>query len=238
MNRIFSGIVVLILRAALTTLLFEGSAAAAAAEVELPRGIRITSESKTHVHANISELRTEDFPALARVHALFTVYFRGHGATDEKLKALAQLRFTNLSCVVFTDCPLVTDKGIEYLSQISALTNLGLRVMSISDIACVTMATKMRLHEVNMPKCTNVTLRGLLKMAQSKTIGFLGFSVGKLHQNDLIEIISKSAPQLARIHIDMDGSSEALLDLPALRQAAEAKMIKLFAVRNQRVRKL
>jgi len=219
---------------ALTTPLFEGSAG----ELELPRGISITSESKTHVHANISELRTEDFPALARIHALFTVYFRGHGATDEKLKALAQLRFTNLSCVVFTDAPLVTDKGIEYLLQISSVTNLGLRGMSISDTACVTLATKMRLHGVNMPKCTNVTLHGLLTIAQSKTIDSLGFSVGKMNQNDLIEIISKSAPQLARMDVDMDGSSEALLDLPALRQAAEAKMIKLFAVRNKQVRRL
>jgi len=48
--------------------------------------------------------RSRGLPALEKIHALFTVYFDGQGATDEKLKALAQLRFTNLACVVFTDC--------------------------------------------------------------------------------------------------------------------------------------
>ena len=94
-----------------------------AAELKLPAGIIITSESTTHVHAVISDLRVHEFPALAKLPALFTVYFDGRGATDEKLKALAQLRFTNLACVVFTDCHLVTDRGIEHLSQIPTLTS-------------------------------------------------------------------------------------------------------------------
>ena len=119
---------------ALTTPLFDGSAA----ELKLPRGITIISESTTHVHAVISELHIKDFPALAKIHALFTVYFDGPEATDEKLKALAQLRFTNLACVVFTDCPLVTDKGVEHLSQIPTLSRLGLRQMSVTDAACET----------------------------------------------------------------------------------------------------
>jgi hypothetical protein len=204
----------------------------------LPRGIRITSESKTHVHANISGLDIKDFPALERIHALFTVYFDGQGATDEKLKALTQLRFTNLACVVFTDCPLVTDKGIEYVSQISSVTNLGLRGMSISDAACVTMAARIRLHGVNMPRCTNVTVNGLLKMAQSKTIESLGFTIGRMTQADLIRIIKTAGPQLNRMDIDMDGTDEGRLNLAELRQAATAKSIMLYAVRNRRVSSL
>src|ERR1041384_4454391 len=98
-----------------------------AADLGLPSGIVITSESRTHVHANISALAIVDYPALAKIHALYTVYLDGDGATDAKLKALAQLRFTNLVCVVFTDCPFVTDKGIEHLSQIPTLHSLGLR---------------------------------------------------------------------------------------------------------------
>jgi len=80
----------LTLLVALTTSLFESSAA----EIELPPGVIVTSESKTHVHALISGLHTWDFPALVRIHALFTVYFDERGATDEKLKALSQIRFT------------------------------------------------------------------------------------------------------------------------------------------------
>jgi len=207
-------------------------------DVKLPDGIRITSPSKTHVHANISELAIPDLPALTNIHALFTVYFDGVGATDEKLKALTQLRFTNLACVVFTDCPLVTDKGIEYVSQITSVTNLGLRGMSISDAACVTMAARMRLHEVYMPGCPHVTLAGLLKMAQSKTIHSLGFSLGKMKQNDLLEIINKSDPHLTRIDINMDGSSERRLDSPALRAAAKERKIKLYAIRNRHCKEL
>lgn len=209
----------------------------ATAKLKVPPGVIITSESETHVHALISELRIKDYPALTNIHALFTVYFKGNGATDEKLKALAQLRFTNLACVVFTDCPLVTDKGIEHLSQISTVTNLGLRQMTISDAACATITAKIRLHEVYMPKCINVTVNGLLQMAQSKTIESLGFSVGKLGQNDLIHIISTAGPKLGRMDIDMDGAQEERLDLPALRRAADAKKIRLFAVRNRNVTK-
>ena len=62
-----------------------------AADLAPPPGVRITSQSKTHVHADVSRLRTEDFPKLAKIHALYTAYFEGNGATDEKLKALALL---------------------------------------------------------------------------------------------------------------------------------------------------
>ncbi len=209
-----------------------------AADLELPPGVKVTSESKTHVHANISALRTEDFPALAKIHALYTVYLDGDGATDEKMKALAQLRFTNLVCVVFTDCPLVTDKGIEHLSQIPTLHSLGLRQMAVTDAACDTMTKRMRLRGANMPNCTNVTVGGLLTMAQSERMESLGFSVGQMTQADLIRIIQTAGPKLSRLDIEMVEAAEGRLDFPALRQVAEAKKIRLFAVRNRHVKKL
>ena len=220
--------------AALTTTPFHS----VAAEPKLPSSIVITSESTTHVHAVISDLRVHEFPALTKLPALFTVYFNGRGATDEKLKALAQLRFTNLACVVFTDCHLVTDRSIEYLSQIHTLTRLGLRQMSITDVACDTMVRRMRLVGVNMPNCTNVTVKGLLKMAQSPTMESLGFSVGAMGQDDLLGLIRTAGPKLNRMDIEMVQSAEARLDLPALRQAGEAKRIKLYAVRDKLVRNL
>src|SRR5205807_1603256 len=136
---------------------------------------------------------TEDFRSLTNIHALYTVYFDGGGATDEKLKALAQLRFTNLTSIVFTDCNLVTDSGLEHLSQISTLEGLGLRGMSITDAACETMATKMRLIEINMPRCPEVTAKGLLRLAHCETIESLGFSVGTMSQDDLIRLVSTAA---------------------------------------------
>jgi len=140
--------------------------------------------------------------------------------------------------VVFTDCPLVTDKGIESLSRIPTLERLGLRQMSITDAACETMVKKMHLRNVNMPGCTNVTVDGLLKLAQSETMESLGFSAGKMTQQDLIRLISTAAPKLNRMDIEMVQSSEQRLDLPALRREAAPKKIQLFAVRNKHARKL
>ncbi len=209
-----------------------------AAELKLPPEIIITSESTTHVHAVISDLPVQEFPTLTKIHALFTVYFDGKGATDDKMKALAQLQFTNLACVVFTACPLVTDRGVEYLSQIPTLTELGLRQMSITDGACDTMVRRMRLTEVNMPNCTNVTVNGLLKMAQSETLESLGFSVGRMTQDELLRVIRTAGPKMNRMDIEMVPSAESRLDFPALRQAVEAKGIKLYVVRNKHVTKL
>jgi len=224
----------LMLAAVLAAPLFHASAA----EPKLPPAIIITSKSTTHVHAVISDLRVHEFPALAGIHALFTVYLDGQGATDEKLKALAQLRFTNLACVVLTDCPLVTDRGIEHLSQIPTLTRLGLRQMSITDAACDTMVGQMRLTEVNMPNCTNVTVNGLFKMAQSERMESLGFSVGQMAQDDLLSLIRTAGPKMNRMEIEMVQSAESRLDFPALREAGQAKRIKLYAVRNKHVTKL
>jgi hypothetical protein len=186
----------------------------------------------------ISDLPVQQFPALAQIHALYTVYFDGKGATDDKMKALAQLQFTNLTCVVFTDCPVITDRGIEYLSQISTLNSLGLRKMSITDAACDTMVQRMHLVGVNMPNCTNVTVGGLLKMARSERMKSLGFSVGQMTQDDVLRIVRTAGPKMDRMDIEMVPSGEARLDLPALRHAAEGKGIKLYAVRNNYVRKL
>ena len=211
---------------------------ACAPEPRFPAGIIIRSKSKTHVHADISGLRADEMPALSGIPALFTVYFSGLGATDEKLRALAQLRFTNLACVVFTDAPLVTDRGIKHLSQIPTLARLGLRRMAITDAACETMALRMRLTDVNMPNCTNVTVDGLLKMAQSETMESLGFSAGHMTQDDLIRLIRTSGPKMNRMDIEMVRPAEDRLDIPALRQAGEAKGITLCAVRNNLVTQL
>jgi len=84
-----------------------------------------------------------------------------------------------------------------------------------------------------MPNCPNVTVNGLLKLARSGSLESLGFSAGKMTQSDLIQIISTAAPQLGRMDIDMDGALEGNLDFPALRNAAKAKKIRLFAVRHR-----
>jgi hypothetical protein len=140
--------------------------------------------------------------------------------------------------VVFTDCSLVTDKGIEHLSRIPTLRRLGLHQMSFTDGACDAMVRRMHLVGVNMVNCTNVTVNGLLKMAQSETMESLGFSVGQMTQEDLVRIIRTAGLRLKRMDIEFVESAERRMDLPALRQAAEVKEINLYAVRNKHVSKL
>ncbi|HXJ74459.1 MAG TPA: hypothetical protein VNM37_16530, partial [Candidatus Dormibacteraeota bacterium] len=79
---------------------------------------------------------------------------------------------------------------------------------------------------------TNVTVKGLLKMAQSESIASLGFSLGKMTQDDLIQLITNAGPRLGRMDIDMDNAVHERLDFPAILRVAEARKIRLFGVRR------
>jgi hypothetical protein len=69
---------------------------------------------------------------------------------------------------------------------------------------------------------------------QSKTIDSLNFSIADLKQEDLMQLITKSAPQLTRMDIAMNDAAERRLDLPALRQAAKARQLNVYANRQGR----
>jgi hypothetical protein len=214
------------------------SVGAKSATKRLPRGLWIKSAGENYVHADISDVSIEDYPALTNLHALFAVYFEDDGATDEKLEALTNLRFTNLTCIYLLDCRLLTDKGIDYVSRIPSVINLALSGMAINDATCHMIAARIRLHDVSIGDCPNVTVNGLLAIVQSKTINSLRFSMGDLKQEDLIQLISQSAPQLTRMDIEMDDSSVRRLDLPALRQAVKVRKIKVYACRNGKTQEL
>ena len=189
--------------------------------------IWITSKGETHIE--VSQLPLDQFPKLAKFHQVYEIDFEG-GGTDDKLKALAQIGFTNLSEVVLTDCPLVTDKGIEYLSAVSSIRGLGLRGTSITDRSVATFAMMSRLEDVNIEGSTNVTLNGLVTLAQSDTLTDISFSGAALTQDDLLRIIG-AVRHVTRI--DIVDPADGRLDAPALREAARAKNIKLYAVRNR-----
>lgn len=189
------------------------------------RGIAFVSKNEYHINA--SNLGLADFPALAKFTKLYEIDFDNNSCSDEKLDALAQIGFTNLAQVVIIDCPLVTDKGVSILSRIPSIIGLGLRGVSISDKSTELMAAMPKLQGVNLANSTNVTLTGLLNLARSATIQDLGFSCGKLKQDDLMEIIS-AARHVNRMEISEP--PEGRLDAPALRKAAEAKGIELYVV--------
>jgi hypothetical protein len=197
------------------------------AQLSSHRDIAFTSEGETHVNA--SQLNSEDFPALAKFTKLYEIDFDDNGGMDGKLEALAQIGFTNLAEVVITDCPLVTDKGLVFLSRIPSIKGLGLRGTSISDKSAEIMVAMPKLQVVNLANSTNITLAGLLSMERSDTMQELEFSCGNLTQDNLIEIISATR-HLNRVTISEP--PEGRIDAPTLRKAAEAKGIELYVVRN------
>jgi hypothetical protein len=190
--------------------------------------IERTSRSETHV--TVSGLSTEDFAALSKFQNLYEIDLEG-GGTDSQLEALARNGFSNLTEVVLTECPQVTDRGISALLRVSTLKGLGLRGTSVSDGGCRIIASQMKLSDVNLPNCPQVTAKGLLALAQSETIEVLGFSLDHLTQADLIQIIN-AARRVDQIEIDIVGDADKSLDLPELRNAAHNKGISLLGVRN------
>jgi hypothetical protein len=191
------------------------------------RDIEHAPQSETHV--TVLGLATKDFPALSKFQNLYEFDIDG-GGTDDQLEALARIGFTNLTEVVLTDCPLVTDKGMASLQRVSTLKGLGLRGTSVSDAGCRIIASQ-KLQGVNLPNCPHITVSGLLALAQSETIEDLGFSLNELTQADLIQVIG-AARRVNRIEIDIVGDADKRLDLPALRNAAQSKNIVLSGVRN------
>jgi hypothetical protein len=190
----------------------------------------IEHTSKSEYHLVVSGLATEDFPALSKFPKLYEVDL-DRGGTDEQLEALARIGFSNLTEVVLTASPQVTDRGIESLVRVPTLKGLGLRGTSVSDAGCRVIAGQMKLQNVNLPNCPQVTKRGLLALAQSETIEYLGFSLSKLTQADLIQIIG-AANRIRYIEIDIVGDADTGLNLPDLRNAAQARNIMLLNVRN------
>jgi hypothetical protein len=138
------------------------------------------------------DLPIQDYPLLAKFTRLsrIGIWARdGQNATDEKLKALAALSFTNLVDVNLLNGRLVTDEGIRSLSQLPVLKMLGLEGTSITDAGCEVMASKMRLTGVNVANCPGVGLKGIKTLGSSATVTNLSFSADNLTQKDVLDLI-------------------------------------------------
>jgi hypothetical protein len=196
--------------------------------VKSQNDIQLTRASETHF--TLSELRVEDFPALARFHGLTEVRFDG-GGTDEKMEALAKLGAARLDSLALTDCPLVTDRGIEQLCQIHSLRRLAVRGTSMTDQGVETIATMAELRVVVLNNTPSFGFDSLLKLAQSKSIEEMTFPLGSLTQDNMLQIIN-AGRHLRRISVYE--FPEGRLDATALRQAARAKRINLFVLRDMR----
>jgi hypothetical protein len=86
--------------------------------------------SRLETHVRVSGPPTENFAALSKFQNLYEIDIDG-GGTDDQLEVLVKNKFSNLSKVVLTDCPLVTEIGILSLLRITTLKGLGLRGTSM-----------------------------------------------------------------------------------------------------------
>jgi len=139
----------------------------------------------------ISKLPLKDYPLLSkftRVKKIRLYRVEGSLATDDHLKALAQLNFTNLIYVNLNNCRLITDEGIHSLAKIRSLKRLQLEGTGITDAACKVLVS-MGATIVNVANCTNVTKAGLSALANSDTLEQIRFSADKLTQDEVLTLI-------------------------------------------------
>lgn len=152
------------------------------------------------IELELSWLKGKDFPALKKFHKLQTVTFRRGNATDAKLETLAGLGFTNLQSVRLPNCSHVTDRGIETLSRIPSIRSLNLRDTPITDAGAEVIASNLQLTRLQVCKCTNLTARGLLRLAETQPLEYLEFSCENLTETDVIRIFQASS-KLKNVHI-------------------------------------
>jgi hypothetical protein len=141
---------------------------------------------------DIWNLPLADYPLLSKFAGLRRVRLfsrEGTLATNEKLKAIADIGFRKLEYIDLNNCRLVGDRGIEALSKVPSLRQLQLEGTAISDAACFKMATNMTLNVVNVANCSGVTKAGLSVLAKSEPLREFRFSVDDLVQDEVLALI-------------------------------------------------
>ena len=173
---------------------------------------------------DIWNLPLADYPLLSKFIGLKQIWLwseEGTFATDEKLKALAGIGFTNLIYINLNSCRLVTDIGIEALSKTRSLKQLTLEGTAITDVACDIMASRMSLELVNIANCPRVTKKGLEKCSRSITLNYFSFSSDTLTQEEVLTLID-SFKSITRCEIvDKQGK----LDAKAIKAKGKGKNI-------------
>ncbi len=179
----------------------------------------------------IGLLPLKDYPLLTRFEHLKDVDFYtldGTGANDEKLRELSKLKFDQLEGISLLNCRAVTDEGIRHLSKIPRLKHLQLEGTSITDESLEIMASKMRLTGVNASNCQKVTMKGLLKLASSKTLKEFGFSADGLSQADVVRLLKECQSITWCGIVDPSGKLEA----EALKTLGKEKGIRVVIKRT------
>jgi hypothetical protein len=189
--------------------------------------ILLTSAAQTHL--DLRSLPVSDFPALTKFQKLREVQMPFGSGTDEKLRALAELKLPSLECVVVIDSPGVTDHGVAALGKMQSLTAVGLRGTSMTDAGIETLRRLPKLKSVSLAGSVKITFDGVLRLAKLETLEEFSFPAGDLSQAEVLELI-RATPSVK--HLQISEPKEERLDLPALRNAAKAKGMMLLKVHD------
>jgi hypothetical protein len=153
--------------------------------------IWLASRSATDI--DIWNLPIGDYPLLRKftnVEDILLDSEEGTFATNEKLKALSELGFTNLGGISILNGRLITDDGIIALSGIHSLKGLALEGTAITDVSCEVMASRMHLAQLNVANCPGITPKGLQTLAASVSLQGFVFSADKLTQEEVLNLIA------------------------------------------------
>jgi hypothetical protein len=179
---------------------------------------------------SISRLPLASFPLLAKCSGLKQINFYKQGeigASDEKLKALSMMTFTNLQEISLVGSKLVTDQGVRALSKMKSLKTLALEGTSITDLGAKVLSTEMSLSGVAVPEVRGVTYRGLKTMLNSDTLKRLTFSASQATQDEILNLIDGASTNVNRIEIrDREGK----LDEARVKAKGSARKIKVFVL--------
>lgn len=144
------------------------------------------------VDVDIRDLPLEDYPLLKKFKQVEQVYLglsTSVPATDQHLEALASLNFPHVVCVTANNCHAITDKGVQSLSRLYSLTQLGLEGTSITDAACETMAKTMHITDLNVANCSGITFHGLQALAASDALQDISFSNERLTAKEVSDLL-------------------------------------------------
>jgi hypothetical protein len=170
------------------------------------RDIRRTSKDVEMIRVGLLPL--EDYPELVRFQQVRDVDFftmDGTGADDARLEALANLNWKKLKQVCLLNCPSVTDEGIRHLSRLSSLEGFQLEGTSITDESLEILASNVNLKGINIANCPKITREGLLRLADHEGLEELGFSVGSMTHEDVVQIVTKLKDMEYLGIVDPDG---------------------------------
>lgn len=167
-----------------------------------------------------------DYPLLKKFSRLKKLDFyatSADGADDQKLKAIADIGFTNLIDVSVLNSKSVTDAGVRELTRLPIIRLVQLEGTSVGDSGLMFLAKKSTVSGVNVIECDRVTVNGLTALVKAPNLKELGFSCENIDQADVKQLISEMPPKLFCQIVD----SASKLEQKELKALAESKSIQI-----------